>query len=534
MNRLLLLYRRMPMVCEALVAAVLCAVFVGAQVFPLSRLPYPGGDTFQMVWNLFSVTESLLAGRNPLWTDLVFWPVGGNLATHTLASGFAPLALAVRAVLGGGPDYAVAAFNLAVFLSFLATLTFTLAALRRLGFSLAAAVVPALCAAFASFYGLHVPHLNLVSAFVVPLGFILVHDTLCRPAPGRAVLAAACLGWMLYVTEMAAFLSVFLGAGVLALAPARRRLAGVVRELGAGWTLAAAGAFAAVAAPFVLMWLSSDALRPDAGDSSPFSANLLAFVVPGHFRAPTYGEGFAPWNAWMAGVGGFEAFLGYPFLILAAIGAAVAWRDRAVRWAVVLALVFAVLCLGPTLKVGAADTGLPLPYALLQRVPPFSMGRTPVRLVVFVLFVLTVPAAAGVRFLLADRRAGRLALGGALALWALAEARYPTPPRGPLPRMAAGVLPDGPVLVLPLRINDGRGLALQLSHRQPISSAYLARLSQRHIDLTYERERAILAGPESVCAYARSTGFRSILITGPMPDGYEAGLSGCAVPVFHP
>ncbi len=527
------LYGRFPLACETIASMIACLLYIGPIVFPLIRVPYPGGDTFQMVWNLFSVAESLLHGLNPLRSEMIFWPEGGNLTTHSLASGFAPLVLAVRAVVGDGALYPMVAFNLAVLTSFLATMLFTLAALRRLGFSLSVAVVPALCATFASFYGLHIAHLNLLSAFVVPLGFLLIHGVLTQPGPGRAVLAAACLGWALYLTEMAVFLYVLLAVCMAVFPPVRHRLVTALRQLGPGWTLVAAAVFAAITAPFILTWTSSDALRPQAGDSSLFSANLLGFVVPGHFRAPLYGDGFAGWNARMSGIGGFEAFLGYPFLILVGIGVTAAWRNPAVRYAVLLAVVFLVLSLGPTLKVNTTDTGIPLPYGVLMQLPPFSMGRTPVRLIIFALFMLTVPAAAGMRALLAGTAPLRLAVAGALALWAMVEVRYPPVPRGPLPGLDGAERLEGPVLVLPLRINNGRAMAMQIIHRQPMSAGYLARLTQRQIDLFHEQEQIFAAGPRAMCGYARAAGFRSILVTAPLEDGYDEGLAVCPVPVYH-
>jgi hypothetical protein len=68
-------------------------------------------------------------------------------------------------------------------------------------------------------------------------------------------------------------------------------------------------------------------------------------------------------------------------------------RDFWTRLCGVFALGFLILSLGPTLKVFGTETGIPMPYSFLMSVPPFSMGRTPVRCVLFALFFLTVPAA---------------------------------------------------------------------------------------------------------------------------------------------
>ena len=104
-------------------------------------------------------------------------------------------------------------------------------------------------------------------------------------------------------------------------------------------------------------------------------------MVPRPDATPLYGGAFAGWNAAIStGIAGHEVFLGFPLLLLAAAG--VARRPRG--WTAIaacLAVFFAVLSLGPTLKVGSVDTWWPMPYALLMKVPPFDMGRTPVRCV---------------------------------------------------------------------------------------------------------------------------------------------------------
>jgi len=75
-------------------------------------------------------------------------------------------------------------------------------------------------------------------------------------------------------------------------------------------------------------------------------------------------------------------------LLLAAIAL---WRAprRAWPWAG-LALIFAVLALGPSLTVGDIDRGVPLPYALIGQIPLLNIARVPNRLALVVTLCLAV------------------------------------------------------------------------------------------------------------------------------------------------
>ena len=65
---------------------------------------------------------------------------------------------------------------------------------------------------------------------------------------------------------------------------------------------------------------------------------------------------------------------------LAAIALCVlAWRERAGRPWVIFGLVFAVLCLGPRLRIGGAMLPIAMPYDALQHVPGLDVMRTPGR-----------------------------------------------------------------------------------------------------------------------------------------------------------
>ena len=81
------------------------------------RFAFAGGEEAGLhLWHLWWVSEAILNGVNPFWTDLLFYPDGVQLYVQTLSAPNAALALPIY--LLAGP---VAAFNAAVLLGFALT-----------------------------------------------------------------------------------------------------------------------------------------------------------------------------------------------------------------------------------------------------------------------------------------------------------------------------------------------------------------------------------------------------------------------------
>ncbi|MDQ2809667.1 MAG: hypothetical protein M3Z04_22560 [Chloroflexota bacterium] len=108
---------------------------------------------------------------------------------------------------------------------------------------------------------------------------------------------------------------------------------------------------------------------------------------------------------------------GYLVLALALGGvftARGAWRSRAGFWALAVGL-FYLLALGPSLTFAGHATGFPLPYALLQNLPVFNIGRDPGRYSTIALLGVAHLAALGLTAVGRGRWAvggGRWAVGG--------------------------------------------------------------------------------------------------------------------------
>jgi hypothetical protein len=537
-----------------LIILVLCALFtltmIHTWVFPLGALLYTrgidGNDCGQMVWNLWHVNESISSGRNPYFTNQVYYPVGANLAHHTLAAGFFPVTFLVKHLSGGDPMYPLYAYRLIVLICFTLILYFSFLFLREIGVSRWAAAAAAVAYSFSHFYMAHVLHINHLAGFLIPLTAL----SLVRVyrAPGRKLILLAFVGGVaVYFTEFSLYIYMAVALFLLALfcfPDDRRRLIERARQAGAvNWILGVA-VFVLLTGPFLINLSRDHVLKPGPEQSSTWSGNLAGFVIPDPARTPVYGQIFSALNQRVTvGVGGFEMFVGFAVIIFAVI-ALVRVRNRYLWLTALLAGVFLILSLGGTLKVFGTETNISIPYALLMRVPPFDSGRTPVRFIVMGLFFLMILAAFGMGWLqarLTEWRGVRwsFAVMALVFIWSTAEVYQPIA-RQPVftpPRQLAKMAP-GPVFQLPLLAYDGYASLLQVFHHQPIATGYLARISQAQLDHATNLKHIADLGP-SFCEEVKKLGYRNIIIS---PNDYiepydpgrmtQLDLDKCSLPVI--
>ncbi|MBK9124440.1 MAG: hypothetical protein IPM16_15160 [Chloroflexi bacterium] len=126
-----------------------------------------------------------------------------------------------------------------------------------------------------------------------------------------------------------------------------------------------------------------------------FSADLLGLVTPS-FESPLLGG--VSWSRSVLGTNLIEG-LTYYGLIAAGLTALAVWKLRESRWWLLLAVVAAVLALGPvvtilgrpaTLRLDTVDSFVTMPWGFAYNLPGFSLARTPGR------FSFTVALAAAV------------------------------------------------------------------------------------------------------------------------------------------
>ncbi len=487
---------------------VTCAVFSLAMirdtVVPFDGIAFEQGDprdSGQMVWNLWHVADSVLHGKNPFETNRLYYPIGANLAKHTLVSGFVPVTLLVRLLSGDSPLHPIYAFNILVWLSYTLLLLFSYLSLRALGFGVCVSLVPSIGYAFSDFYYLHASHLNLLAGFFMPLCALLVIRLCQAPCHSRAVLTALALASAAYFTEF--FVSILFGFATFGLAmligkSTRQKIVALFRTLGRRTLVVSLLVFAGVLSPLLFEYARCHTLMPGATDYYSLSANLAGYVLPARQTTWLYGDLLLPLQQKVTtGFSGFEIFLGYPFLLCLIAGLV---RPRTGYQAGLLftGLMFLILSLGPHLKVFNQDLPVPLPYTWLMKVPPFDQNRCPVRFAAVAMFLFVPISAAGLSRILRtlERRLSKASsvVGWAVLLgWTVLETYSPavlTHGHFHIPAKELAQLKPAPVTYLPLVEKPCAQSVLQTLHGYPMTNGCLARHSLEELVWAGELDRA--------------------------------------------
>lgn len=258
----------------------------------------------------------------------------------------------------------------------------------------------------------------------------------------------------------------------------RRQAVGgrLLGRLAVGW----GGAFLLIAPKYVpfLLRVWQGRLDYRVADFVPLSVDALALVTPSRFH-PLWGDFVGRLEIvrhLFPSVSEVErtAYMGITVLGLAALG----WlhtRRQGGLW-LFLGGVALLLALGPSLQIGGIDTGVPLPYAVLQRVPILSWGRTPERFLALTMFSLAVLAAMG----LAAMPKWRFVQGGIICIVVLDMlVLWPWPDGTPAPpsSLRGWTAQGGAVLHLPASKRQVSNTAMyyQTAHHLPIVGGYIHR-----------------------------------------------------------
>ncbi|MEU8818028.1 DUF2079 domain-containing protein [Actinoplanes sp. NPDC048796] len=336
----------------------------------------PGDQAF-FEWVLAYGVHLLHHGGDPFFTDLLNAPDGVNLAANTsitvYAILFAPLTMLA------GPQ-----------VTFVTILTLNLAAsgfvwylflLRWVTRNRVAAAVGGLFAGFAPGFISHANgHLNWTSGWIAPL---VLWQLLRMRDQRHWVRGGLILGVLLGVSFSIAAEGLFftaLAGGVFVIAwalagPNRaeaRRL--LPRFLGAlGLTAVVAGAL--LAYPLYMHFAGPQTFKGTGFNQRHFAEDLFAFFA---FADRSVAAGLGLRSDLAPNPTEETSFFGVPLVVLIIGSLIVLWRraDEArratLRALIVVAVVFFVMALGPRLRVLDMETSIPLPYALLQRLPLFD------------------------------------------------------------------------------------------------------------------------------------------------------------------
>jgi len=451
--------------------AVLLTWPIAAQFGDAGRVD--SGDGRFSVWNVAWVAHALTTNPWQLWDANIFYPHQNALAFSeaNLVAG----ALAVPVWSATGNPYAT--MNFVILCSFVLSAVATFALVRHLTSSNAGAALAAFALAFCPYVFSHIPHVQLLMTFVLPLTLLQMHRFVEAPSGPRA----AWLGASVALAGLACgYYGIFAGLMVAL---------GIVWFAGASgrardwkyWALAAAAGLLALAliGPFFAPYthVQADGFARTLDDARLHSVRWRSYlaspILLDRWMLPLIGT----WREVL-----FPGFLSIAFATVATVRAfrpgtsGVAAVSRPIAG---FYLAVAVLALWASL---GPDAGLY--YLLHETLPVFSLIRAPARfglLVTLALAVLSGLGFASVQRVVAinKRRLSALAVL-AIALASSSVGPLPLAPAPPVTeahrRLAA--LPWGPVVEFPFfvasadRHRHTEYMLLSTLHWKPLLNGY--------------------------------------------------------------
>ena len=454
-------------------------------------------DGFLGVWNIWWGAQAVVQGRDPYFTPLLFYPQGLDLFWQTLSLPQGLLALPLTLALGPLPAcnlLILASFTLGGYTAFLFCRYFVAHS--------GAALVGGAIYAFAPFHMQKVLDAQLEVAAIqwLPLALLAVHRLLdgavARERPlrllGWAMLAGLLLLWVglgTWYYGLFALIYTGMAAGVWALREAKSR---ADEAKGRFSSLPFAASLIAWGSAPLLVWLalmaprllglarSGDTLLGDARtDQYQNFADVVAFWLPNP-NHPLWGELVSTYylrlypDAFL-----WNVSLGLVGTVLALVGLLSDWR-RCWPWAALIAAT-ALLALGSTLRAFGRDSGLPMPYALIEHLPGIRNSHRPNHIVLITILLIALLATYGVQSLIArwPRRGGPIVGGLLLAVLAIDGWAGPLPLYSrPVPAYYRTIgPPQGAILPVPLHLNfsNSENLWYQTVHGWPIVGGFIGR-----------------------------------------------------------
>ncbi|HVC41237.1 MAG TPA: hypothetical protein VND54_04595 [Candidatus Saccharimonadales bacterium] len=366
-------------------AVLLC---INAWRAPSTTYIGEGPDPIQQMWGIAWVPYAISHALDPLSTHLLNQPTGTDILWSTpTALVVAPL-WPVTALFGATVTYNVVATLSLALASFFAFLVIR----RWVPGGVVAAAIGGLLYGFSPFMtGQLFGHYNLVlSGVTPPLALMLADEILVRQRrrPRTLGLLAAALAVVQFFIAQEILLTETLVAAIFAVVLAithrdsvRARVAFVARSM--RWAVPPAAMV--LAYPTWLQFFGADHVVGGA-----INGTDIYVTDPTNFVVPTVAQLIAPQMAtsvsshFSGNASEWDAYLGIPLIVLLALATFRFWRAPPIRTAAILAVIIAVLSLGPHINVqGHALLAVPLPWWIPAHLPVLD-DILPNRLMVYV------------------------------------------------------------------------------------------------------------------------------------------------------
>ncbi len=390
------------------------AVFVGMGLFVTARLWRDlehrrveiTSDHSQVIWFLRHAVRVVTEGVDPFYTHLLNAPDGVNLMANTAALGLTIPMVPITMLFGPEVSFALL---LVLGLSATAFGWYWVFSRRLVSSRLAAAVGGGFCGFAPGLISHANGHVNWTAQFLVP--FIVLAALRLRTWKDGIPLALLVL-YQVFINEevllyTALALAVFMGSYAWLTKTAVKR---VLPGLG----VAAAICLPVLAIPLYRQFFGEQTYNGLPESVAHYRADLASYLV--FSRLSMGGSSTDSRLAW--NISEENTFFGWPLLLLMAGVTIWLWQRALVKALAITAGVFFVLSLGASLLVGRRNTGVPLPWALLEKVPllghvlvvRFALVLVPIFGALLALTVSLVKQMPDPRF----RRIGVLALVAAL------------------------------------------------------------------------------------------------------------------------
>ncbi len=435
-------------------------------------------DAYLHVWNTWWVATALRDGTSPFFTNLLYYPYGADLFWQTL--GFSQGVIATPVTLAFGP---IAGFNFVTISAFPIGGYAAYLLAKRVVDNAPAALVAGAIYAFSSYHMDKLIAGNVVASVQwVPWYVLALYIYFERPRWYLGVLCGLLLLWVTFGSWYYGMFGVlFTGFMTLVWMFESGRKRAIMTAV---WGSIPVLVWLLILAPRILsLSEAGDSLLWDLRDLQLLrSADIVDFFLPNPLH-PWWGASIRAFRATMhEDIGIWDVSLGWVGIVLAAIGMAKYWKVSR-RW-LLLTLMSMIFAMGAVMQVAGVNTGIPLPWALVENLPGIRANHRPNHFVVMSIVTFGVLAAFGVRFLITRfsfnrTRAWLFAL--VLSIGVVFIDGY----AGPLtvvhrdihPFYATLPAPDGALLPLPLLLNINRSdnLVPQIVHGYPILGGYMAR-----------------------------------------------------------
>jgi hypothetical protein len=414
----------LPSLALFLLLAVLA--FANTWADPAHRYIGGPGDSFLFIWFIRWSEFAIAHHHNPLLTTYMNYPQGVNVMWNTSVLLPGLVLSPVTAIFGP-----VVTYNLLMTLGLALSAWTAMVAIRMWVPSVSAATVGGALYGFSPYMFAHAAgHLHLTLAIFPPLVMILVTKVLTgrvSPALLGVLLGLVTAGQILTGEEIVASTAIVGAVAVFwAAVVARSEMRGVLRRasISLGVAVAVAGLLAAV--PLTVQFFGPRRISGELQPHNVYVTDLLGFAVPSVFQALRPAEAASIFTRFTGNPVEWNAYLGVPLIVILVAAIVVGRRQRFVLVAGLTALTVAVLSLGPRLHIAGVDTGIHLPYRLLDRLPVLAT-LLPSRLGLYLYLAAGVLLAVFVRAVMVARRRAQ-AVAGFLLLAAGAASLYPELP----------------------------------------------------------------------------------------------------------